>query len=143
MNTQTKNIILIIVRIIVGGMLAFAGYTKLIDMDSYISMFNKGFGLSAGITWAVAIGEFLAGLGLVFGVWTKVAGLGAAIIMAGAVYYTGGDIKAVIFFIGSLILIVTGSGRYAMIPCGSLMSCCSKKDVKTCPVETAPTTEVK
>ncbi len=118
MNTQTKHIVLLIIRILVGGLIAWAGVQKLMNMESTVAMFGAYFGLSLSITWAVSVGELLAGLGILFGVYTQVASAGAAIIMAGAVYYTKGAMLTPIFLlIGAVVLIFTGSGKFALKPC--------------------------
>lgn len=118
MNTQLKYTLLLILRIAVGGMIAWAGIKKLMDMDAAISGLTAGFGLSLYVIWAVVLGEVLAGLGILFGVYTQIAAVGAAIIMAGAVYYTGGNTMTPIYLlIGSLVLVYTGSGAYAFKPC--------------------------
>lgn len=116
MNTQLKHILLLIIRIAVGGMIAWAGIQKLMNTDMMINMFAQ-MSLSSTIFWLVSIGETLAGLGVLFGAYTQVAAAGTAIIMAGAAYYTKGSIIPVALLIGSLILIYTGSGKYAVKPC--------------------------
>lgn len=118
MNTNIKNIILLIIRVVAGGLLAWAGYMKLSNMDSTIMMLGGMTGLSAGYIWAVALGELAAGLGIVFGVWTRLAAAGAAIIMIGAVYYTKGqDVKAIEILVAAVILAVVGGGKWALIIC--------------------------
>ena len=47
MKTNIKNTILLIVRILVGAMIAYAGYSKLTNMDATIGMFQTYFNLSA------------------------------------------------------------------------------------------------
>lgn len=118
MKTNIKNTILLVVRILVGGMLVWAGYMKLVDMDKTIGAFSQYFGLSSGITWAVSVGELLAGLGLVFGVWTRLAAAGSAIIMAGAVYYTKGQgMDVIVLLVASLVLLFVGGGKWALVTC--------------------------
>lgn len=133
---KTKHIILFILRIAVGGMIAFAGIMKLLNAGASIEQFAM-MGLNSTIFWLVAGGETLAGLGLVFGVYSQIAAAGAAIIMAGAVYYTGGTmVSPILLLIGSLVIMYTGSGKYAIKPCPV-----SIKDVNTAPVATTtPTT---
>jgi len=115
MNRNIKNIILLIVRILVGGMIAYAGYTKLTDMNRTIAMMTAMTGLSEGIAWAVALGELASGLGIVFGVWTRLAALGAVIIMTGAVYFTKGEnMLALLLLIGSISLTITNGGKWAL-----------------------------
>ncbi len=121
MNKTISNIILLIIRILVGGMLVWSSYIKLTNMEQVIPTFEMYFGLGAGITWAVAIGELLTGLGIFFGIWTKGASAAATIIMVGAVYYSRGDVFAIILLIGSIILLLTGSGKIAAIPCAPLI----------------------
>ncbi len=121
MNTKITNTILLIVRVLVGGMLVWASYMKLTDMEQTVNAFATYFGLGAGIAWAVAIGELLTGLGMFFGVWTKLAALGAVIIMAGAVYYSKGSTDTIMLLIGSIILLLTGSGKIAVKPCDPLI----------------------
>jgi len=119
MNTQLKYTILLLIRIAVGGMIAWAGVQKLMNVDMMTNMFAQ-MGLSATIFWLVSVGELLAGLGVLLGVYTQIAAVGTAIIMAGAIYYTGGSMMTPIYLlIGSLVLIYTGSGKYAIKPCPS------------------------
>lgn len=118
---QTKNILLLIVRLIAGGIIGYAGYNKLINMEGTIAGLGQGLGLSEPIVWAVALGELLAGLGLVFGVLTRTSAVGAGIIMIGALYYThgGGDLKTATMIgsvlIGSALILVTGGGKYSVL----------------------------
>lgn len=116
MKINIKNIILLIIRIFVGGMITYAGYKKLLDMEQTVMSLNAMTGLSAATIWLVALGEFVSGLGIIFGVWTRLAALGTVIIMIGAVYFTKGDnISAILLLTGSLILILVGGGKWALI----------------------------
>jgi uncharacterized membrane protein YphA (DoxX/SURF4 family) len=112
---MNKNTILLLIRIIVGGMIAYAGYKKLLDMNNTISTMGVFTGLSAGFIWAVALGEFVSGLGIVFGMWTKLAALGSVIIMIGAVYFTKGhNLSALMLLTGSILLTVQGGGKWVL-----------------------------
>lgn len=116
MKTNAKNILLLVIRLIAGGMIGYAGYIKLIDMDHTVNILGGLTGLSAGFAWTVALGELLSGLGLIFGVWTRLAATGVLIIMIGAVYYTKGQaIDAILLLIGSTILITVGGGKWVVI----------------------------
>ena len=116
MNKNIKNTILLIIRIIVGGMIAHAGYEKLLDMDNTLVTMSSFTGLSSGFIWAVALGELLSGLGIVFGVWTKLAALGSVIIMIGAVYFTKlHNISALILLTGSILITLQGGGKWALL----------------------------
>jgi uncharacterized membrane protein YphA (DoxX/SURF4 family) len=116
MKTNIKNIILLIIRILVGGMIAYAGYVKLSDMDQTLISLGGMTGLSSGFIWAVALGELVSGLGIVFGVWTRLASLGTVIIMVGAVYFTKGEnMSALLLLIGSIAITIFGGGKWALV----------------------------
>lgn len=113
MKTNIKNTILLAARLYVGYIMAKHGYDKLMNMDGTIMFINKMTGLSAPFAWTVALGELASGLGLIFGVWTKLAATGAAIILAGVVYYTGG--KEVLLFAITLAIAIFGGGKWALL----------------------------
>jgi putative oxidoreductase len=97
-------------------------------MDQTIVRLNHAFGLSTPIIWMVVIGEILVGLGLIFGVWTRVAGLGGVIIMAGAVYFTHGqNMSAIEVLCAAFILMLIGGGAYAVTHCKCNKACCAVK----------------
>ena len=136
---KTKHILLLILRLITGGLLLQAGITKLLNIEGTIGFFGAKLGLSPTIFWLVTIGEILAGLGIIFGVYTQIASVGAAIIMIGAIYYTGGAATSpILLLVGSLILVYMGSGKYAIRSC--TFSCkdgvCSKETSSTPPTQT-------
>lgn len=116
-NTNNiKNTILLIIRILVGGIIAYSGFTKLMNMDQAISGLTGLTGLPVWTVWLVALGELLAGLGVLFGVWTRLATIGVIVIMTAAVYYTGGqDMSSLLLLIGGIILLMTGGGEWAII----------------------------
>lgn len=105
-------------------------------MDMVIGFFGS-LGLSVTIAWAVVIGELLTGLGLIFGIWSKVAAAGATIIMIGAVYYSKGDSKAIITLVASVITLLAGGGQYAVsrCKCSDKTNCCK---TNSCTPETTP-----
>ena len=116
MNTNIKNIILLAIRLYVGYVIAKHGYDKLMHMDGTMMFLGKMTGLSAPFIWAVALGELLSGLGMIFGVWTRLAAAGASIILIGVLFYAG-DKNAIILLIGTLILLCMGGGKWALVTC--------------------------
>ncbi len=115
---MNKNIILLIVRILVGGMIAFAGYKKLMDIEQGVLSINTMIGLSLStITiWLTVLIEFVLGLGIIFGLWTRLAAFGSFVAMALVIYLTKGEnITAVLLLIGSLILSLVGGGKWVLI----------------------------
>ena len=116
MNTNTKNTILLIIRLVVGGFIAWSGFMKLMNIDQTIQAFSQSFDLSPWLTWSVAIGELISGLGLIFGIWTRLAAAGALIIMIGAVYYTKAQVMdAILLLVGSTFLTIVGGGNWVLI----------------------------
>jgi len=115
MKTNIKNIILLAIRLYVGYILVMKGFAKLGNMDGMIGFLGNMTGLSAPFIWAVALGEFLSGLGIIFGVWTKVAAAGASIILIGVLYYAGDYVGALPLLIGSLVLVAAGGGKWSLL----------------------------
>ena len=118
MTSNIKNIILLIIRLWAGYVIAKHGYDKLMNMDGTIMFIKNMTGLSSGFAWAVALGELLSGLGIIFGAWTRLAAVGAAIIMAGVVYYTGGKaVDGIELLVAAIVLIFAGGGKFAITNC--------------------------
>lgn len=119
--------------------MTFAGVMKLLDMGTTTGYFAS-MGLSSTVAWLVSLGETFAGLGILFGVYTQIAAAAIAIIMSGAVYFTSMYATSTevtttsLFLVASLILMYTGSGKYAVKPCA-----CSIKDVNAAPSPTPVT----
>ncbi|MEN9604610.1 MAG: DoxX [Candidatus Parcubacteria bacterium] len=111
---NTKNTILLIIRLAVGLMVIWTGYMKLSGMEMTTGFFAT-MGLSAGIAWTVSIAEVLIGLALVFGVWVRLASLGLLIIMVGVFHYAGHyNWQTISLFIGSILLALLGAGAYSV-----------------------------
>ncbi len=113
MKTNIKNIILLAIRLYVGYVLVTKGFGKVMNIEGTVGFINKMTGLSAPFGWAVAWGELLAGLGLIFGAWTRVAAGGVIIIITGVLYYAG-DMKAIPLLVGAIILVIFGGGQWAI-----------------------------
>jgi putative oxidoreductase len=131
---NTKNTILLIIRLAVGLMIIWTGYMKLSGMEMTTGFFAT-MGLSAGIAWTVSIAEVLIGLALVFGVCVRLAALGLLVIMVGVFYYAGHyNWQTISLFVGSILLALLGAGNYAM--------CREKKTVPVTVASTTPTSSV-
>lgn len=80
-----KNLGLLILRLTVGAVFIYAGWMKLSDMTMVVGMFtNMGLPIPAVFAYLIAVGEFAGGIGIVLGIFTRIAALGMAIIMVGA-----------------------------------------------------------
>ena len=83
---------------------------------------SKVTGDMSGLMLVVGIGETLIGLGVFFGVFTRLAALGGAIIMIGAYIRahlgwnpleTGGEL-AVLYFVAFVIFYSYGAGKLSL-----------------------------
>ncbi len=76
-----------LIRLAVGIVFVVQGWGKLSNLQGTIGFF-AGMGIPAFLAYLISFGEFAGGVAMIAGVWTKWAGFGLAIIMAGAVYFT-------------------------------------------------------
>jgi len=106
----------VIFRILVGCMFFLHGAGKLFGWFG-----GPGMGFS-GLMGFVGVVEFLAGLGILLGFFTRLSATGGAIIMLGA-YVTkhldwnplasGGELAA-LYFAAFLVLMVYGAGKWCL-----------------------------
>jgi putative oxidoreductase len=108
----------VLFRVLVGLMFFMHGSGKLFGWFGGPAM---GF---SGLMGFVGVVEFLAGLGILLGFWTRLSALGGFIIMIGALVTThfpsgwnpllnGGEL-AFMYFAAFLVLIVYGSGKFSL-----------------------------
>ncbi len=114
MKTNIKNIILLAIRLYVGYVLATKGFDKLGNMEGTVGFIGKMTNLSAPFAWGVALGEFLSGLGMIFGVWTRVAAAGASIILIGVLFFAGHTV-AIPLLVGTVVLVLFGGGKFQLL----------------------------
>jgi len=121
----------LVVRLTVGVLILFHGISKLMDGGSlnFISGQLAGLGMPGFLAYAVFVGEIIAPLMLVFGVFTRLGGLLVVINMLFAVMLAhSGDIFALtdhggyrlelqaFYLFGGLAVLLLGSGKYAVRP---------------------------
>jgi len=100
---------LFLIRLGLGLVFVVHGWGKLDDLAGTVGFFNNA-GLPAVVAYLVAVIEFVGGIAMIAGVWTKWAGWLLAIIMAGAILFVKGKMG----FIGgyefdlSLLLMALG-----------------------------------
>lgn len=70
-----------ILRLTLGGIFLFHGITKLMDMESTIAFFAT-IGISAFITWVVALVETIGGILVILGIKVRLSAVLLAFIMA-------------------------------------------------------------
>lgn len=117
----------LVLRLTVGILLLFHGIAKLRYGISGIESMVVARGLPAFFSWAVYIGEVVAPLMLILGLYTRVAGLIVAINMLFAIALahaghlgqfgnTGGwrlELQGMYLF-GGMVIAMLGAGRYAI-----------------------------
>lgn len=121
---RLQNLGLLVLRLLVGFGIALHGWGKI---SGDISAFAEGavagrlgFPMPVLFAWAAALSEFLGGLSLIFGLFTRLGALMVLFVMATAFFLFHAadpwEMKELAFVYGStvLALIFTGGGRYSL-----------------------------
>jgi putative oxidoreductase len=117
----------LLLRLTVGGLVLLHGIAKVIGGPDYIVGVVEKAGLPGSLGYAVYLGEVVAPLAMILGVWTRIAALVVAANMAVAVALvhmhelfalsrTGGwalELQGMFFFT-ALAVAMIGPGRYAL-----------------------------
>ncbi len=130
MSQKSRNIALLIARLIVGYIFITAGWIKISAMAQTVGYFSS-MGIPAFLAYFVGYAEFIGGILLVLGLWTEISALILAIIMVVAVYFTipaGFQMFSMPLatFAVLILVAVSGAGKYSV-------SCCKKSG--TCEVK--------
>ncbi len=123
---RNKNIGLLILRIVVGGLFLIHGIQKLQDMEGTIGFFSQ-IGLNGFWAWVAALVETVGGAFLVLGLFVEYAALLLSVVMVVAMitvkFKFGGETLSSKFMasqidislLGScLALVFSGAGRYSL-----------------------------
>jgi len=118
MNSKNKDILILIARLIVGGIFIASGWMKVSAIGMTVGYFAQ-MGISAFLTYIVSYAELIGGILLVLGLWSYLTSVVLAIIMIFAVWYTyslGVQVymTPLAIFSALLSLIASGSGKYAI-----------------------------
>lgn len=117
-----KDVLLLVGRLVIGGIFVYAGWMKISAMAMTIGFFSK-MGIPAFLAYLVGYGEFLGGIALVLGFLSETAAGLLAIIMLGAIYFTRsngfmGFGMPLVTLVALLQIVGSGAGKYAVrIPC--------------------------
>lgn len=121
----------LIVRLAVGILLLFHGVAKVLNPDSvgFIRSLLEGVDLPSVLAYGVYVGEIIAPLMLILGIYSRLGGLIIAINMLFAIWLAHtADIYRLtehggwalelqgLYLLGSLAIVFLGSGRYAVKP---------------------------
>ena len=113
---------LLLIRLGLAAVFIYHGWGKLSSMENTIKFFAMK-GLPSFLAYLVAVGEFLGGLSMLFGVFARWAGYGLAIIMLGAIikiklmagvpFSNGWEFDLVLLCM-ALAVSFAGTGRYSL-----------------------------
>jgi uncharacterized membrane protein YphA (DoxX/SURF4 family) len=124
---------MLLLRVVVGVVFIAHGWQKLQMIDGIIGFFGK-LGFAPFLAYVVAWTELLAGLGMLLGVFTRIAGYLIAIIMAIAMFsvkfkigFLGGYELDLTLLVAALALAWNGPGKLSVANkicgCGKCMMC--------------------
>lgn len=136
---------LLVLRIGVGAIFIFAGWMKVSDLSSTVSMFSM-MGFSAFWAYAASFGELIGGLAVLLGTFTRVGAAILAVIMVVATVMLRKDPSMLMtplsLLFSTLALTIAGGGRFSLMrkncACGACSDCsacgvCAIKDTSTHP----------
>ncbi|WP_019140984.1 DoxX family protein [Noviherbaspirillum massiliense] len=124
---HTADLGKLVLRLLLGGIILFHGISKVISGPAMITGLVAKAGLPQEFGYLVYVGEVLAPLMLIFGVWTRLAALIIMVNMIVAVWLvhmgqiftlneTGGwalELQGM-FFGTALAILLLGAGRYSL-----------------------------
>lgn len=107
----------LVLRIGMGAIFIFAGYTKAIDIDATVGFFAS-MGFSAFWAYLVTGVEILGGLVVLLGVYVRTGALLLSIIMVVAIYLARENLSMamtpIAILSATLSLVCSGGGKYAL-----------------------------
>jgi len=111
---------LLLIRLALAAVFISHGVQKLMNLAGTVDFF-AGLSLPAALAYTVAAIETLAGLAMLLGISTELAGLLLAIVMAGAIYtvkyqlgFLGGYELYLTLLLTALGIALAGPGRYRL-----------------------------
>jgi putative oxidoreductase len=121
--TSSKDLPLLVARVLLGLLFVVAGLGKLASVDGFAGYMASG-GVPAFLAWPVILFEILGGLALIAGVQTRAVALalGAFCVVSGVLYhFDPADQMQMTNFLknlalagGYVALAIAGPGRYAL-----------------------------
>ena len=117
MFAKNKNVLLLISRLIIGGVFLNSGWMKISAMTETINQFQT-MGIPAFLTYIVSYAELIGGVLVILGLFMDIATLVLAMIMFVAVYLTrslGFQVYSMPLTVlaGLLPLMASGPGTYS------------------------------
>lgn len=118
MSATKKGVLLLVVRLIIGGIFINAGWMKVSDMAGTVAQFST-MGIPAFLAYAVGYLELIGGIAVLVGAWAYLASAVLVVIMAVAVYlvYPMGlqmVMTPLVTLAALLGLMASGSGKFSV-----------------------------
>lgn len=124
---------LFVLRVVLGAIFIAHGWQKIQGIDMVIGFFGK-IGLGTFAAYSVAWTELLAGVCILFGIFTRIAGYALIIVMLCAMYFlklkmgfVGGYELDLVLLASALAIAWTGPGMFSIAGrvcgCGKCMLC--------------------
>lgn len=118
LSPTSKNLALLVIRIVIGGIFIYTGWMKIADMTSTVGYFAS-MGIPAFLAYIVGYAEFIGGILLVIGLWNCLASAVLAIIMIVAAILVALNapqmVSTPLAVLAALLgLIVSGPGSWAV-----------------------------
>ncbi len=118
MSASKKGVLLLLSRVIIGGIFIMTGWMKVADMAATVGYFHS-MGIPAFLAYAVGYLELIGGALLVIGFWECWATAILAVIMVFAVYYSypmgiQAYMAPLAILGGLLALIPSGAGKFSV-----------------------------
>lgn len=117
---QNPDLGLLLVRVALGLVFIVHGWQKVSNLTGTVGFFGS-IGLPAFLAYVVAAIEFLGGLAILLGIWTRVVGVLLAAVMVGAIVtlkfkagFSGGYEFDLTLLLIALAMSFSGPGRYAI-----------------------------
>ena len=115
------DLAILLLRLTFGGLFTFHGYTKLVAFDQILPHFTDIIGIGAKLSFILVIfAEFFCGILVTIGLFTRLSVIPIFITMVVAYFiahakdpFTTKELAFVFLFL-SVVIFVTGSGRYAV-----------------------------
>ncbi|PLK42475.1 DoxX family protein [Emticicia sp. TH156] len=119
---------LLLIRMAAGGLMLFHGIAKIRHGHDFVREMLAEKGLPELLWLGIPLGEFVAPILLIFGLFTRLSGLLMALVMLfvlifahGAATFTIGETGgldgelALVFMLSGMALFFTGGGKYALL----------------------------
>ncbi len=114
---------MLFIRLALGAAFIHAGWLKLMNMDMTVGFFGI-LGIPVWLAYVVAYSEFLGGIAMVLGIFTRYAGIVLAAIMIVATLVVhlpkgfglqgGGYEYTLVLLLAALSAVTLGSGKYSL-----------------------------